>query len=961
MEKRKGISKGEVVVIIAILGILGAILLPAFFRARHGARRSACVNNLKEMGMILNLYATENRDRLPPIDDTKNNFMFEAECLYPEYLRDVSLLTCPADKAVDAGKVFRLTSTGKHPKFSVGEIHHDCITDASYNYFGLVIFNDADAETFFKLYDDLSTPSQGQLSYSLSGYPGGGSPAIPLLWDRPSRDPEGYNHRPAGGNVLYLNGMVEYKRYPEEYPFTEFAAKSLEERKRSPIPDCDEGAGKRREVVRRFDQGTQSRLGISHGVDRFFITDINTIFTGDEAGGYGPAAEKPYLKAVQAEPSAAALASDAPPMAPDWTIPELSDELLIIEQGGIVGTVDDFVTEYRRKNARDGTPQARLVTQIDDAEVIVPLEHTDVNGKVSAFVATVDVKQRFHNPYNTKIEADYVFPLPQNAAVTDFLMQVGERRIRGMIREREEAKRIYEEAREAGYVASLLTQERPNIFREKVANIEPGETIDINISYFGPLRYQKGEYEFVFPMVVGPRFNPPGSTEGVGAVARGQYGISGQTTEVHYLGPGERSGHTISLALDVDAGVEIEEVRSTSHAIDVERVNSTSVRVALSPNDRIPNRDFVLRYKVAGDRLKTAMLAHRGDDGGTFALVLQPPDNLADLPKMPREMIFVVDCSGSMSGRPIRKAKEAMRRCLRKLDPNDTFQIIRFSDTASTFGPAPVPATPANVRKGLRYVRWLRASGGTMAINGINQALDFPHSSERMRIVSFMTDGYIGNENEIFATIKRKVGSARIFSFGVGNSVNRHLLEGMARLGRGAVAYVGLDDSAGKEIDLFYERAARPALVDIEINWEGMQVAELYPQHIPDLFVGRPILMTGRFQGELPAKVIVRGRAGTEELAYFVDINDDEVHPGIESVWARCKITELSDREAYAPSEQLRREITETSLAYRLLCKYTAFVAKDESRITEGEYGVSISVPVPVPDGVKYETTVQES
>jgi Ca-activated chloride channel family protein len=633
------------------------------------------------------------------------------------------------------------------------------------------------------------------------------------------------------------------------------------------------------------------------------------------------------------------------------------DELWVIEQ-----SAEEPPDEG--EPAEEAPSQGQLVAMVDQKEVAVPLEHTDVKGQVSAFIATVDVTQQFTNPYDTKIEAEYVFPLPHNAAVTDFVMTVGERKIRGMIRKKEEAQEIYEKARAMGYVASLLTQERPNIFREKVANIEPGNRIDINITYFGPLTYERGEYEFVFPMVVGPRFNPPGSTDGVGAVARGQQGISGQSTEVQYLTPDERNGHDISLALDIDAGVEIEKVFSSSHVIDVDRVGRSRVLVALGNNDRIPNRDFVLRYKVAGDRLKTAMLTHRSENGGTFALVMQPPDELENLPRMPREMIFVLDCSGSMSGAPIAKSKEAMRRCLRNLDENDTFQIIRFSDNASAFGSEPVAATPRNIRRALRYVDRLKGQGGTMMIEGIKAALDFPHDPERLRIVSFMTDGYIGNEREIFAAIKEKVGSARIFSFGVGSGVNRYLLAGMARLGRGAVAYVGLDDSAGEAVDLFYERAAHPALADIELDFRGMQVSDVYPRIIPDLFVGRPVLIAGRFEGDSPAEVVIRGRAGGERHTIHLSVDPgtaEAEHPGIESVWARTKIADLSDQESFDPSLELRQEITDTSLAYRLLCQYTAFVASDESRKTEGDYGVNVAVPVPVPEGVHYSTTVQES
>jgi len=431
-----------------------------------------------------------------------------------------------------------------------------------------------------------------------------------------------------------------------------------------------------------------------------------------------------------------------------WEMAGSVDEVWVIER-----SAQAHETGQPDQSAEKPPPQGELHAFVEDKEIPVPLEHTDVKARVSAFLATVDVIQKFHNPYDTKIEAEYVFPLPQNAAVTDFLMTVGERRILGLIREREQAEEMYEQARAQGFVASLLTQERPNVFTQKVANIESGKRVDVKITYFEPLPYHDGEYEFVFPMVVGPRFNPPGTTDGVGAVGRGSAGTSGQATEVQYLKPGERSGHDIALELDIDAGVEIEDIYSRTHAIAVNRLNPSRVQVALSANDSIPNRDFVLRYKVAGDELKTAMLVNRGVRGGTFALLLQPPKDMQNLPRVGREMVFVLDCSGSMDGEPLAKAKEAMRRCLRKLDPADTFQIIRFSENASCLGSAPIPATPVNVAQGLAYLNSLNSQGGTMMIEGIKAALDFPHDPNRLRIVSFMTDGYIGNEAEIFKAV----------------------------------------------------------------------------------------------------------------------------------------------------------------------------------------------------------------
>jgi Ca-activated chloride channel family protein len=599
----------------------------------------------------------------------------------------------------------------------------------------------------------------------------------------------------------------------------------------------------------------------------------------------------------------------------------------------------------------------------EEKEIPLPLKHTDVKGQISGYIATVEVTQQFHNPYNEKIEAVYVFPLPQNAAVNEFIMIIGERKIRGIIRERQEAERIYAEAKSQGYTASLLTQERPNIFTQKVANIEPNKEIDVNIKYFNTLAYVDGWYEFVFPMVVGPRFNPPGYTDGVGAVAHGKPGISGQKTEVQYLKPGQRSGHDISLAVDIDAGVVIEEISCPSHVITNSSVTAEKRTIKLNNLDSIPNKDFVLRYKVAGKTVKSALVTHQDERGGFFTLMLYPPENLSYLKRAPMEMIFVLDCSGSMSGKPIEKAKDAITRALHQLQPDDTFQVIRFSNNASQLGPNPLPATPENIRKGLAYVESLGGGGGTMMIEGIKAALDFPHDPKRFRLVSFMTDGYIGNESQILAEVHNRLGESRIFSFGVGSSVNRYLLDRMAKLGKGAVAYIGLDESAGEIIDLFYERISHPALADVAIDWGGLKVTDVYPATIPDLFVGRPVILTGRFEGRGDTTIRVSGKVGNLDQEIDIPVNlgaTGDTHKGIACVWARKKIETLANQATYDNSTELPEQIKQVALEYGLMSSYTAFIAVDSSRQTAGDHGTTVAVPVPVPSGVRYDTTVQE-
>lgn len=617
--------------------------------------------------------------------------------------------------------------------------------------------------------------------------------------------------------------------------------------------------------------------------------------------------------------------------------------------------------------ANDETPPGcgALMAKLPDEtkEVPVPLKHTAVVGNIDGYIATVDVTQQFQNPYNSKIEAVYVFPLPDNAAVNEFVMTVGERKIRGIIREREEAEKIYNDARAQGHVASLLTQERPSIFTQKVANIEPGKQIDINIRYFNTLQYDDGAYEFVFPMVVGPRYNPPATTDGIGAVARGSVGISGQSTEVQYLAPNERSGHDVSLSVNISAGVNIESIRSINHDVAVKDVTESERSVTLSAADSIPNKDFVLRYQVAGDKIKTAMMTHKDDHGQYFTMMLYPPAQLTQVQRSPMEMVFVLDCSGSMNGRPLEQARAAIAHALQSLTPRDTFQIINFSSTASQLGAAPVIATPQNIQKGLTYLNSLNGAGGTEMIQGLKAALDFPHDEGRFRLVSFMTDGYIGNDHDILNALSEKLGDSRIFSFGVGQSPNRFLMDRMALIGRGAVAYLSLNDDPVEIMNRFNERISHPAMTDLSIDWGNMNVTDVYPQILPDLIVGRPVVVTGKFTGE-PSLVKVGGRQGMQPTSFTVAVDSDDsakAHTGIASMWARLKIMDLMTQFSRMPEQaaELRQMVTQTALDYSLMSTFTAFVAVDSMSKTEGAFGTTVAVPVNVPEGVKYETSVQ--
>ncbi len=602
-----------------------------------------------------------------------------------------------------------------------------------------------------------------------------------------------------------------------------------------------------------------------------------------------------------------------------------------------------------------------LPVQPDEAEIRVPmpLTHTSVTANIDGYVSSVNVRQTFENPFNEKIEAVYMFPLPEKSAVSEFLMIIGDRRIRGILREKEEAEEIYAEARRQGYQASLLVQHRPNVFEQRVANIEPGNAIDVDIRYFHTLAYQDGWYSFVFPTVVGPRFNPPGSSDPIEAVGRGQ---PTPDTAVTYLRPNERSGHDISISVDLDAGVEIEDLRST-HQIVTSATRPDSVQVSLASQASIPNRDFILEFRVAGEQIRSNVLTHRDPQSGEgyFTMMLYPPQVPDNLPRRAMEMVFVLDCSGSMSGQPLDQAKDAVAAALSHLQPQDTFQIIRFSENASRLGTRPLRATPANLATARRYLASLNSTGGTMMIEGIKAALDFPDDPARLRFVSFMTDGYIGNEREILGAVHERIGSSRIFSFGVGSSVNRYLLERMAQEGRGAVAWLGPQDSGSDIMSSFFARISQPAMTDLSIDWGGMRVSDVYPSRLPDLFVGRPIVLTGRFDGPL-STITVTGLAGGETEQYVVRPSAEDTNPNLGKIWARLRIADLSNRQNWQqdPYGELETAILQTALQHQLVSDYTAFVAVDASHVTAGDHGTTVEQAVPVPDGVRYETTVQD-
>jgi Ca-activated chloride channel homolog len=592
----------------------------------------------------------------------------------------------------------------------------------------------------------------------------------------------------------------------------------------------------------------------------------------------------------------------------------------------------------------------------------MPLQHTEVKIEVSGFVASATVTQHYQNPFDKPIEAVYTFPLPDDAAVNDMQMTIGQRTIKGIIKRKEEARDIYEQAKRQGKQASLLEQERPNIFTQSVANIMPGDNIVITIRYVNILHYSEGSYELVFPMVVGPRYIP-------GDVAMGKSGTgwSPDTNVVPdaskitppVMKPGERTGHDIALAVDLEAGVAIQQLHSTSHVIDIKEDNSHHQTIKLHPADTIPNKDFILRYEVAGQAPTMATIAHHQEGRGFFTLIIQPQKTVTDTQVVPRELIFIVDTSGSMQGFPIEKSKEAMRRLIQGMRSTDIFNVVRFAGDTGTLWEKPQPHTPEHVAEALRYIDSFSGSGGTEMQKGILEALAQPASEGHLRIAFLLTDGYVGDEPRILEAIEKERRGARVFSLGVGSSVNRYLLNRAAEIGRGEAFYVRQDEDSSQIIDKFFQRVDRPSLAYIEIDWGKLDVYELYPPKIPDLWAGQPIQIQGRYTQGGEDTITVHGQLGTQpyeqKLSVQLPQNQPE-HEAMATIWARQKVHELMNQMVpHGQTPELIEQVTQLGLSFRLMTQWTSFVAVEEKVVNVEGKSQTVVQPVELPEGVSYE------
>ena len=622
-----------------------------------------------------------------------------------------------------------------------------------------------------------------------------------------------------------------------------------------------------------------------------------------------------------------------------------------------VGSISRNLSVMAQASSTEGT---LLAVDAQGKTGQCPLKHTEVKTEISGFLARTVVTQQFENPFGDKIEAVYTFPLPAAAAVDDMTIVVGDRTVKGKIMRREDAQATYDAARSRGQVAALLHQQRPNVFTQAVANILPGQRINVTISYVETLQYDDGSYEWSFPMVVAPRYMPAADSTAL-QPAEGEAPEAGLPDAAEISPPlmpeGQRAGHDISIEVNIDAGVPLVSFQSRTHEIEALQPNSEKALVRLKDQATIPNKDFVLKYTVAGNRIEDALLLHRNGTEGFFTFILQPPQRVTVPEVTPKELVFVLDTSGSMGGFPIEKAKETMMLALDGLYPQDTFNVITFAGDTYILFPRPVPATPENLRKAKKLLASAEGNGGTEMMKAIRAALEPSDAQNHVRITCFMTDGQVGNEMEIISEV-RKHPRARVFAMGFGSAPNHFLLDKITQNGRGEAEYVADGDTSGVA-KRFHERVRNPLLTDVSIEWVGLSVTDVYPKTIPDLFSAKPVIISGKYtiggKGMIRLKGMMSGQEFVRDIPVELPEQETE-HDVLATLWARRKIDDLMGQDMNGAqtgkiSDDLKTEVVKLGLTYRLMTQFTSFVAVEDASVIDGVEPRRVDVPVEAPQG----------
>ncbi|HVG10798.1 MAG TPA: VIT and VWA domain-containing protein [Thermoanaerobaculia bacterium] len=596
----------------------------------------------------------------------------------------------------------------------------------------------------------------------------------------------------------------------------------------------------------------------------------------------------------------------------------------------------------------DETLSPYFLVENGDPEVDrLPLKETRADVRIAGVIADVVVTQVYRNEGTHPLNAKYVFPASTRAAVHGMTLQVGEHRIQAKIREKKMAQQEFDTARKEGKSAALLEQQRPNVFSMNVANVMPQDEIRVELHYSELLVPTEGTYEFVYPTVVGPRY-----------AGQPEENQDDSWVKSPYLHHGEPPSYKLEIGTRIAAGMPLQELLCPSHKTFVDWENDSSARVTLDPEEANGgNRDYILRYRLQGEQVQTGLLLYPGKDENFFLLMVQPPQRVEVAQIPPREYIFVLDVSGSMHGFPLDTAKVLMRELIGGLRPTDSFNVILFSGDSRLLAPSSLPATEENVNQAIAEIERESGGGGTELGEALEQALALPGSDGVSRTTIVVTDGFISAEASVFEGIRKNLNRSNLFAFGIGSSVNRYLIEGIARAGQGE-PFVAIDADEAKEVaKRFQEYVQSPALTDIAVHTEGFETYDIEPLSIPDLFADRPLVVFGKWRGQATGKIRVTGVGGEgdyENVFDAAEAESSEDNRVLRYLWARERVRRLSDDGSSTDlMDETRLAVTELGLNYELLTRYTSFIAvHDVVRNPDGS-AKNVDQPLPLPQGVE--------
>ena len=594
-----------------------------------------------------------------------------------------------------------------------------------------------------------------------------------------------------------------------------------------------------------------------------------------------------------------------------------------------------------------------------------PMLKTDVQIAVTGIIARTTLKQEFVNPSREKddwAEGIYVFPLPETAAVDHLRMKVGERTITGEIKERTEAKRTYEQAKQEGKRASLVEQERPNMFTTSVANIAPGDKITIEIEYQETVRYDQGTFSLRFPMVVGPRYipgtpvviedQPPG---------RGWSRDTDRVTDASRITPPVQRPHhgtinPVSLTIDLAAGFPLGKIESPYHDILTIAEPDGREHVTLR-QDHVPaNRDFQLTWQPASGHAPAATVYQQQQKEGAYALLMVTPPSLdQSIRQVPRETIFVIDTSGSMAGTSIEQARAALLLALTRLTSQDRFNVIQFNSVTNVLFSQPQSVQTDTLRKAVHYVEQLKANGGTEILPALKMALKGTPPWAHLRQVIFLTDGQVGNEDELFEVIRSQLGTSRLFTIGIGSAPNSHFMRKAAEFGRGTFTHIGSTSEVKAQMDAIFRKLERPVMTDLQV--EGLDGAsEMFPPRVPDLYDGEPVVVAFKTP-TVPTHVIIKGSLGSTPWTTEVALKNSSARDGLSVYWARQKIASLMDQQRHGQDEtSTRQSVLDVALTHHLVSKYTSLVAVDTEPIRPTDTSLlTHAMKTSLPEGQNYQ------